>query len=415
MLTCPSCGRENSADARFCNNCGTALTATVAARKERKFATALFADLVGSTALAEREDPEVVQSVIGRTFDRLAQEIGRYEGLLEKFMGDAVLAVFGVPRAHEDDAERAVRAALEMQAILSELNRGFAAEGKPTLAMRIGVEAGEVLVDLERASGPRDRMLTGDAVNTAARLQSAAEPGHIVVGPTVYASTKDAIEYRALEPLQLKGKAEPVPAWRTLRIKARVRGERPSLGMEARLVGRDEELAVLKQTFQRVQTDSRPALLTVIGPAGVGKSRLVSELERYVEGLPEVAYWRRGRCLAYANTSYSALADAIKAQCEIFDDDSAEVAAGKAEAAVRELFGDDRVAPQLRALVGAGETRDMPWAESSPARPSHAKSLWKVLPRARSAYCSATDWATTNVVASPSSDSTGERRSRVGT
>jgi class 3 adenylate cyclase/tetratricopeptide (TPR) repeat protein len=359
VLVCPSCGRENPEGARFCNTCGTPLTPALAARKERKFATALFADLVGSTSLAEREDPEVVQSVVGRTFDRLAQEIGRYEGLLEKFMGDAVLAVFGVPKAHEDDAERAVRVGLEMQAILSELNRGFAAEGKPTLAMRIGVEAGEVLVDVERASGPRDRMLTGDAVNTAARLQAAAEPGQIVVGPSVYASTKDVIEYQSLDPLALKGKAEPVPAWRTLRIKARTRGERPRLGMEARLVGRDEELAVLKQTFGRVQTDSRPALVTVIGPAGVGKSRLISELERYVEGLPENAYWRRGRCLAYANTAYSALADAIKAQCEIFEDDSAEVAAGKAEAAVRDLFGDDSVGPQLRALVGAGETRDM--------------------------------------------------------
>jgi class 3 adenylate cyclase len=185
MLLCPSCGRENPQDARFCNSCGATLTPVQVARKERKFATALFADLVGSTALAEREDPEVVQDVIGRTFDRLAQEIGRYEGLLEKFMGDAVLAVFGVPRAHEDDAERAVRAALEMQAILSEMNRGFAAEGKPILGMRIGVEAGEVLVDVERASGVRDRMLTGDAVNTAARLQTAAEPGQVVVGPTV--------------------------------------------------------------------------------------------------------------------------------------------------------------------------------------------------------------------------------------
>jgi class 3 adenylate cyclase/tetratricopeptide (TPR) repeat protein len=359
MLVCPSCGRENPEDARFCNTCGTTLTPVQAARKERKFATALFADLVGSTALAEREDPEVVQSVVGRTFDRLAEEIGRYEGLLEKFMGDAVLAVFGVPRAHEDDAERAVRAALEMQAILSELNRGFAAEGKPTLGMRIGVEAGEVLVDVERASGPRDRMLTGDAVNTAARLQTAAEPGQIVVGPAVYASTKDVIEYRELESLVLKGKAEPVPAWRTLRIKARTRGERPHLGMEARLVGRDEELAVLKQTLQRVETDGRPALATVIGPAGVGKSRLIAELERYVEGLPDVVYWRRGRCLAYGNTSYSAFADAIKAQCEIFDDDPADVAAGKAEAAARELFGDDSIAPQLRALVGAGESRDM--------------------------------------------------------
>jgi class 3 adenylate cyclase/tetratricopeptide (TPR) repeat protein len=359
MLVCPSCGAENADGAKFCSECGTALGQPEQRRKERKFATALFADLVGSTTLAEQEDPEVVQSVVGRAFDRLSEEIGRYEGLLEKFMGDAVLAVFGVPRSHEDDAERAVRAALEMQAVLSELNRGFAAEGQPTLGMRIGIEAGEVLVDLERASGARDRMLTGDAVNTAARLQTAAEPAQIVVGPGVYASTKDIIEYHELEPLSLKGKAEPVPAWRALRIKARTRGERPRLGLEARLVGRDEELSVLKQTLRRVETEGRPALVTIVGPAGVGKSRLVAELEHYVEGLPQIVYWRRGRCLAYGNTSYSAFADAIKAQCEIFEDDAAEVAGKKADAAVRELFGDESVAPQIRALVGAGEPRAM--------------------------------------------------------
>ena len=359
MLVCPSCRTENPEGARFCNACGTTLGQTEQRRKERKFATALFADLVGSTALAEQEDPEVVQSVVGRTFDRLSEEIARYEGLLEKFMGDAVLAVFGVPRAHEDDAERAVRAALEMQAVLSELNRSFAAEGMPTLEMRIGIEAGEVLVDVERASGPRDRMLTGDAVNTAARLQAAAEPAQIVVGAGVYASTKDVIEYRELEPLTLKGKAEPVAAWRALRIKARTRGERPRLGLEAKLVGRDEELSVLKQTLRRVETEGRPALVTIVGPAGVGKSRLVAELEAYVEGLPQIVYWRRGRSLAYGNTSYSAFADAIKAQCEIFEDDDAEVAGKKADAAVRELFGDESVAPQIRALVGAGDARGM--------------------------------------------------------
>ena len=354
MISCPSCGAENPDGAKFCNECATALAQPEARRKERKFATALFADLVGSTALAEQEDPEVVQSVVGRTFDRLSEEIARFEGLLEKFMGDAVLAVFGVPRAHEDDAERAVRAALEMHAVLSELNRGFAGEGKPTLEMRIGVEVDE---HLERASGPRDRMLTGDAVNTAARLQTSAEPGRTVVGPAVYASTKDVIEYRELEPLALKGKAEPVPAWQALRIKARTRGERPRLGLESRLVGRDEELAVLKQTLRRVETEGRPALVTIVGPAGVGKSRLVAELEHYVEGLPQTVYWRRGRCLAYGNTSYSAFADAIKAQCEIFEDDTAEIAGKKADAAVRELFGDDEVAQQIRALLGAGEAR----------------------------------------------------------
>jgi class 3 adenylate cyclase/tetratricopeptide (TPR) repeat protein len=357
MLSCPACGTANPEGARFCNACGGALVGPGALRKERKVATALFADLVGSTALTEREDPEIVQSVIGLAFDRIAAEISRHEGLLEKFMGDAVLAVFGVPRAHEDDAERAVRAAIEMQGLLAELNRELAAEGKPTLAMRIGIEAGEVLVDLERATGPRDRMITGDAVNTAARLQAAAEPGHIVVGPGVHASTKEVIEYRELGPIALKGKREPVLAWRALRIRARTRGERSRLGLEARLVGRDEELAVMEQTLRRVETEGRPALLTIVGPAGVGKSRLVSELERLVEERPDVLYWRRGRCLAYGNPSYSAFAEAIKAQCEIAGDDPAEVAARKADAALAELGGDERLAPALHALVGAAEAR----------------------------------------------------------
>ena len=355
MHVCPRCGEENPEHARFCLRCGEPLAATEPGRQERKFATALFADLVGSTALAEHEDPEVVQAVVGRAFDRLAEEVTRHEGLLEKFMGDAILAVFGVPRAHEDDAERAVNAGMEMQAVLSELNREFEAEGKPQLAMRIGVEAGEVLVDVERASGPRDRMLTGDAVNVAARLQSAAEPGRVIVGPTAHEATRAVIEYRELTPLTLKGKAEPVPAWDALRVRARQRGERPELGMEAKLVGRDEELAVLVQTFQRVQADRRPALVTVVGPAGVGKSRLGREFERHIDGLTEFVYWRRGRCMAYGNTAYSALADAVKAQCEIFDDDATEVAWKKVNEAVESLFGDKELAPQIGALVGAGE------------------------------------------------------------
>jgi predicted ATPase/class 3 adenylate cyclase len=354
-MRCPRCGEENPERARFCLRCGEPLGDAGALRAERKFATALFADLVGSTSLAEREDPEVVQAVVGRAFDRLAEEVRRYEGLLEKFMGDALLAVFGVPRAHEDDAERAVRAGLEMQAVLSELNRTFAAEGKPALEMRIGVESGEVLVDRDRAAGPRDRMLTGDAVNVAARLESAAEPGRVVVGPGVFAATKEIVEYRELPALELKGKADRVPAWQALRIRAKQRGERPQLGMEAKLVGRDEELAVLKETFRRVQGEARPALLTVVGPAGVGKTRLVRELERYVDGLPEFVYWRRGRCLSYGNTSYSAFADAVKAQCEILEDDASDVALKKTENTVRELFGDAEVVPQIAALVGAGE------------------------------------------------------------
>src|SRR5712692_9787975 len=245
MPVCTSCGEDNPERARFCLACAAPLADVPSGtRKERKFAAALFADLVGTTSLGEREDPEVVQSVVNRAFDRLAEEVERYGGLLEKFMGDAILAVFGVPTAHEDDPERAVRAAIEMQAVLGELNRAFAAEAKPGLEMRIGVEAGEVLVDLDRAGGSRERMLTGDAVNVAARLQTAAKPWQIVVGPAVYAATKNVVDYRELEPLTLKGKQLPVAAWQALRVKARRRGERPSLGMEAKLVGRDEELGL---------------------------------------------------------------------------------------------------------------------------------------------------------------------------
>jgi class 3 adenylate cyclase/tetratricopeptide (TPR) repeat protein len=355
MPVCPNCGEDNPERARFCLACAAPLAeAAPVARKERKFAVALFADLVGSTALAEQEDPEVIQSVVNGAFDRLSEEVERYGGLLEKFMGDAILAVFGVPTAHEDDPERAVRAAIEMQAVLGELNRGFAVEAKPSLEMRIGVEAGEVLVDLERASGPRERMLTGDAVNVAARLETAAKPWQIVVGPTVYAATKDVVDYRELEPLTLKGKQQPVAAWQALRVKMRRRGERPALGLEAKLVGRDGELGLLRQTFHRVQNEGRPALVTVLGPAGVGKSRLASELLAYLESLPTLAYWRKGRCLAYGNVSYSALAEAVKAQCEILEDDAPDVAAEKARRSVEALFDSEEIVPEIRALVGAG-------------------------------------------------------------
>jgi class 3 adenylate cyclase len=359
-FACPSCGTENAEQARFCSSCGTSLGPfSGPARRERKFATALFADLVGSTELGEREDPEVVQSLVGRTFDRLSAEVARYGGVVEKFVGDAVLAIFGIPTAHEDDPERAVRCGLEMQAVLSELNRGFLAEGRPALAMRIGVEAGEVLVDLERVSGARDRMLTGDAVNIAARLQSATDPGSVLVGASAWASTKEVVDYREMLPLELKGKTAPVAAWQALRVRARRRGERAPLGLEARLIGRDEELSLLKQTLHRVESEGRPALVTMLGPAGVGKSRLAWELLKYVEGLPTTFYWRRGRCLAYGNLSYSALADAIKAQCEILEDDPVDVVRKKVERAVDELLGDQQLAPHMLALVGTGSDRTL--------------------------------------------------------
>ena len=355
VRTCSRCGTANPDAARFCFSCGAAVAGPSSPRLERKFATALFADLVGSTSLADREDPEVVRTVVGRAFDRLAVEIERHGGLLEKFQGDAMLAVFGVPVAHEDDAERAVRAALEMQAVLAELNLGSAADGGPQLAMRMGIEAGETLVDLDRVAGSRDRMLTGSSMNTAARLQQAAEPGRIVVGPNVHAVTKQVIEYREMPALAVKGKTEPVAAWEVLRTRTGGRGERAPLGLEARLIGRDDELTLVRQAFRRVQQHGRPALVTILGVAGVGKSRLALELLRSAGDPSQRFTPRRGRCLAYANIPYSALAEAVKAQCGILEDDPPEAVAEKAARTVEGLFGDRELAPHIEVLVGSGQ------------------------------------------------------------
>jgi len=359
VRTCPKCGFENADAARFCSGCGSPLEER-SGRKERKFATALFADVVGSTALGEREDPEVVAGIVSRVFARLAAEVERYGGVVEKFIGDAVFALFGVPASHEDDPERAVRAGLEMQAAVRDLNREFAAEGRPELAVRIGIEAGEVLVDIDRVSGERDRMITGDSVNLAARLQSAAEPGTVAVGPAVYAATKEVVEYRELPALSLKGKSGMTPAWCATRVQARRHGMRAPLGLEARLVGRDEELGLLKQTLQRVELERRVALVTVLGSAGVGKSRLAWEFMKYVDGLPQLVYWRKGRCSSYGNVSYSALAEAIKFQCGILEDDSPDEARRKVARSVEELFGDDSAAEHIEVLVGVRPDRKAP-------------------------------------------------------
>jgi len=361
---CSSCGASLAADARFCPRCGTATGVSAApdaaesaeTGRERKVATMVFADLVGFTSLNESSDPELVQALVTRAFDRLSAEVVRYEGTVEKFAGDAMLAVFGVPATHEDDAERAVRAALEMQAAMGELATELRAEGRPELALRIGVETGEVLVDLGRAQGERDRIVTGDAVNTAARLQQIALPGAIAVGPFTYAATREVVEYEELPPTALKGKALPVAAWRAVAVKARRGGVRPSLGIEAPLIGRDEEIALIKETVRRTVADGRPHLVTVIGSAGVGKSRLTWELEKYLDGLPDTYYWRKGRCLAYAQSSYSALADAIKADARILDDDAPATAAAKLEARVGELGGtaDPVLLQAVEALLALG-------------------------------------------------------------
>jgi class 3 adenylate cyclase len=326
-------------------------------------ATILFADIVGFTGLAETHDPELVQALVGAAFDRLSAEVARYEGVVEKFAGDAMLALFGIPSAHEDDPERAVRAALEMQAAIAEQATELRARGRPELQLRIGIETGEVLVDLGRVTGERDRMVTGDPVNTSARLQAVSVPGTIVVGPGTYAATRGVVEYEELDALELKGKALPVPSWRAVRVKARRGGARTPLGLEAPLIGRDEELGLLKETVRRVTAERRPHLVTVLAAAGVGKSRLAWELEKYLDGLPEPYHWRKGRSLSYGQASYGGLIEIIRADCGVRDDDGDDQARLRTESRLAELglTGDEQIGRALSVLLGTT-------AASPPAR-----------------------------------------------
>jgi class 3 adenylate cyclase len=319
---------------------------------ERRFATVLFADIVDSTGLAEREDPEVVRALVDQVFERAADVVERHGGSVEKFIGDAVLALFGVPSAHEDDPERAVRAALEMQLAVGALNTELIAGGKARLALRVGIEAGPVLVNLDRVGDTGDRMLTGDAVNTAARVQQQAEPGSVLVGPGVEATTRHAVDYRALAPREVKGKARALPVWQALRVRTG-QGERATLGIHARLIGRDDELGLLERTVSWAYSERRPALVTVLGGAGVGKSRLAAELCRGLDVIAPTACVRQGRCLPYGNVSYSALTEAVKAECGILEDDPPEALARKTALAAEALLGDRDVVPLVDALVGS--------------------------------------------------------------
>lgn len=361
-MRCAECGEPLAEGARFCASCGASV-ATVGATapaegagsrdqggRQRKVATLLFADLVGFTTLNEQNDPEVIEAVVSRAFARLSAEIERYEGTVEKFAGDAMLAVFGVPTVHEDDAERAVRAALEMQQVMAELRSELEAQRRPTLGLRIGIETGEVLADQRRATDERDRMVTGDAVNTAARLEQSAAPGAVVVGPRTHEATRALIEYAELAPMALKGKSAPIQTWQAIRVRTRRGGVRPVLGLEAALIGRDEELGLLKETVRRTVADGKPHLVTVVASAGVGKSRLTWELEKYLDGLPDVYHWRKGRCLAYAQTSYSALAEAIAADASVLDDDAPDAVADKLARRLADL-APEGVGPDVERAV----------------------------------------------------------------
>ena len=276
MPVCASCGRESADEFAFCPHCGAPLAAAAPAREQRKIVTVLFCDLVGSTALGESADPEALRALLGRYFEQMKEIVERHGGSVEKFIGDAVMAVFGVPAVHEDDALRALRAAVAMRDALPALG----------LQGRIGITTGEVV------TGTEERLATGDAVNVAARLEQAAQPGEILIGEETLRLTRDAVEVESLEPLALKGKAEPVPAHR-LRS---VHGEQGfTRRLDAPMVGRETELRRLRDAFDQAVRDRSCQLFTILGAAGVGKSRLAAEFLASLEHVLVV----RGRCLPY--------------------------------------------------------------------------------------------------------------------
>jgi class 3 adenylate cyclase/tetratricopeptide (TPR) repeat protein len=362
MRVCTTCEQPNDEGARFCSSCGAELPPVddgPSAREERRVVTVLFCDLVDSTARFHLADPEDVRATLAAYLPRVQREIERFGGTVEKFVGDAVLAVYGVPAVHEDDAERALFSALRILPAIEELNEEV---GVP-LAVRIGVETGEVVVDLG-AEPTRQGIVFGDVVNTASRLQNAAPTGGILVGERTYRLTSSTFDFEALEPVRLKGKADPLPVWV-------VKGARSRFGADLRRsvstpwVDREDELELMKRTFARAVREPSVQLVTLMGEPGVGKSRLVREFFAYVDDLPETTSWRQGRCLPYGEgVTFWGLGEIVKAQAGILGSDGARAAADKLATAVSAVVEDPaeqgwiqaRLAP-LIGLGGAGPER----------------------------------------------------------
>jgi class 3 adenylate cyclase/tetratricopeptide (TPR) repeat protein len=349
VVTCSSCDQLNPEGARFCNACGAELAAA-AAWEVRKTVTILFADVTGSTALGEQLDPESLRRVLARYFKAATGCLERHGGTVEKFIGDAVMAVFGVPTLHEDDALRALRAAAELRDSLTSLNRELERDYGISLQLRIGVNTGEVV------TGTEERLATGDAVNVAARLEQAAQPGDILIGEQTCRLSRGAIEVDPAEPLLLKGKSELVRAYRLVRV---IEGA-PAFGrhLDAPLVGRRGELATLRTAFNAAVSGQRCRLVTVLGPPGIGKSRLANEL---VAMLAEEATVLTGRCLPYGEgITYLPL-------IEIFREAGAEeeLAAALATGAPEEIFWSVRKALErlARERPIALVIEDIHWAE----------------------------------------------------
>ncbi len=360
---CPACGTANVPTVKFCGECGTRLDAAEQTARteapaphaaERRLVSVLFADLVGFTALSETRDAEEVRELLANYFETARRLIERYGGTVEKFIGDAVMAVWGTPVAQEDDAERAVRAGLD----LVDAVEAFGVEaGAPELRARAGVLTGETAVTLG-AEG--QGMVAGDLVNTASRVQGAAEPGTVLVGAATKRATEAAIVYEDAGTYELKGKAEPVELWRAIRVVAARRGGGRSAGLEAPFVGRDREFRLVKDLFHVTADEHRATLVSVVGVAGIGKSRLAWEFEKYVDGLVDDVWWHRGRCLAYGEgVAFWALAEMVRMRARIAEDEDDESASRKLHEAVvlhvADLGERDWVEPRLQHLLGLTE------------------------------------------------------------
>ena len=341
MRTCPSCGQSIPEQFRICGYCGAPLEAPALPIENRRIVTIVFSDLKGSTALGEQLDPEAVREVLARYFAAMQAELVRHGGTIEKFIGDAVMAVFGLDVVHEDDALRAVRAAAGMGAALEALNDELEERYGVRLANRTGVNTGEVVAGDPTAG---QRLVTGDTVNTTARLEQAAPENRVLLGPVTYALVRDAVEAEPVPPLILKGKAEPVPAWRLVRVRTAAdgRGRRE----DTPLVGRETELAALRGALDDAVATRATRLVTLTGDAGVGKSRLVREL---VAGLESSALALRGRCLSYGEgITFWPIGEIVRSAAGIGEDDAPAAARAKLLA----IAPDREVAARVASIVG---------------------------------------------------------------
>jgi class 3 adenylate cyclase/tetratricopeptide (TPR) repeat protein len=358
VLICANCGTENTDAAKFCLACGRLLEEVTARGEARKVVTVLFSDVTGSTRLGEHLDPESLRQIMARYFEEMKAALEAHGGTVEKFIGDAVMAVFGIPTIHEDDALRAVRAALEMKERLERLNEGLERDRGISILTRTGLNTGEVVAG-DPATG--QTLVTGDAVNVAARLEQSAQPGEVLIGEATYRLVRDAVTAEPAEPLTVKGKDEPVTAFRLLEVHPEAEAVRRHL--DSPMVGRDRPLSLMKQTFANAADDRACHLFTVVGSPGVGKSRLVHEFVAAIAGRSTVL---RGRCLPYgAGITYWPVVEMVRQAGAITDEDEVDDAAEKLAAVAPE---DDReaVADRLMQVIGLREAtapaEEIAWA-----------------------------------------------------